>query len=36
MDVESLSDDTEHLRAYYYSDGEEPVLFTPYQMPNGN
>ena len=36
MDVESLSDDAEHLRAYYYSDGEEPVLFTPYQMPNGN
>lgn len=33
IDVESLSDEEEHLRAYYYPDGDDPVLFTPYQMP---
>lgn len=32
IDVESLNDEMEHLRAYYYPDGDEPVLFTPYQM----
>lgn len=34
IDVEILSDEVEHLRAYYYPDGEEPRLFTPYQMPD--
>lgn len=34
IDVESLSDEEEHLRAYYYPDGDDPVLFTPYQMPS--
>lgn len=33
IDVESLSDDEEHMRAYYYPDGSDPVLFTPFQMP---
>lgn len=33
IDVEALSDEEEHLRAYYYPDGDDPVLFTPYQMP---
>ena len=34
IDVETLSDEEEHLRAYYYPDGDDPVLFTPYQMPD--
>lgn len=34
IDVEVLSDEEEHLRAYYYPDGDDPVLFTPYQMPD--
>lgn len=34
IDVEQLSDEEEHLRAYYYPDGDEPTLFTPFQMPN--
>ena len=34
IDVEMLSDEEEHLRAYYYPDGDDPVLFTPYQMPD--
>ena len=34
IDVESLSDEEEHLRAYYYPDGDDPVLFAPYQMPD--
>ena len=34
IDVETLSDEEEHLRAYYYPEGDDPVLFTPYQMPN--
>lgn len=33
IDVETLSDEEEHLRAYYYPEGDDPVLFTPYQMP---
>ena len=33
IDVESLSDEEEHLRAYYYPEGDDPRLFTPYQMP---
>lgn len=33
IDVEALSDEEEHLRAYYYPDGDDPLLFTPYQMP---
>ena len=33
IDVEALSDEEEHLRAFYYPDGDDPVLFTPYQMP---
>ena len=34
IDVETLSDEEEHLRAYYYPEGDDPVLFTPYQMPD--
>jgi hypothetical protein len=22
------------MRAYYYPEGDDPVLFTPYQMPD--
>lgn len=34
IDVEMLSDEEEHLRAYYYPEDGEPVLFTPYVMPD--
>jgi len=34
IDVETLSDEEEHLRAFYYPEGDDPVLFTPYQMPD--
>jgi hypothetical protein len=34
IDVATLSDEMEHLRAYYYPEGDDPVLFTPYQMPD--
>jgi len=34
IDVESLSDDEEHLRAYYYPEGDDPVLFTPFILPD--
>ena len=34
IDVEALSAEVEHLRAYYYPEGDDPVLFTPYQMPD--
>ena len=34
IDVQSLSDDKEHLRAYYYPDGEQPMLFTPFLLPD--
>lgn len=34
IDVESLSEDEDSLRAYYYPEGYDPVLFTPFQMPN--
>ena len=34
IDVEQLSDNEKHLRAYYYPDGDDPVLFTPFQMPD--
>lgn len=34
IDVQSLSDDNEHLRAYYYPDGEQPMLFTPFLLPD--
>lgn len=30
IDVEVLSEEEEHLRAYYYPEGDNPVLFTPY------
>ena len=30
IDVESLSDEEEHLRAYYYPEGDDPQLFTPF------
>ena len=33
IDVESLSDEEEHLRAYYYPEGDDPVLFTPFLLP---
>ena len=32
IDVESLSDEEEHLRAYYYPEGDDPVLFTPFLL----
>lgn len=34
IDVEALNDDEDHLRAYYYRDGDAPQLFTPFQFPN--
>lgn len=33
IDVETLSDEEEHLRAYYYPEDGEPQLFTPYLIP---
>lgn len=33
IDVETLGDEEERLRAYCCNEGEEPMLFTPYQMP---
>ena len=33
IDVETLSDEEEHLRAYYYPEGDDPVLFTPFTLP---
>lgn len=36
IDVEQLSDDEEHMRAYYYPDGDNPQLFTPYQIPDSD
>lgn len=33
IDVEMLSEEVEHLRAYYYPENGEPQLFTPYLMP---
>ena len=36
IDVEALSDEEEHLRAYYYPEGENPFLFTPYVLPDIN
>ncbi len=33
IDVESLGEDEERLRAYYYPENGEPQLFTPYLMP---
>ena len=32
IDVDSLSDDEEHLRAYYYPEGGNPQLFTPFTL----
>lgn len=32
IDVETLSDEEEYLRAYYYPEGGDPQLFTPYIM----
>ena len=34
IDVETLSDEEEHLRAYYYPEGDDPVLFTPFLLPD--
>ncbi len=34
IDVQTLSDDEEHLRAYYYPEGDLPQLFTPLLMPD--
>lgn len=34
IDVEQLNDEEEHMRAYYYPDGDNPQLFTPFQMPD--
>jgi hypothetical protein len=34
IDVEQLSDEEERMRAYYYPDGDNPQLFTPFQMPD--
>lgn len=36
IDVEGLGDEVEQLRAYYYPDGDDPILFTPFQMPLEN
>ncbi len=36
IDVEVLSDEEEHLRAYYYPEGGDPQLFTPFLMPDGD
>lgn len=36
IDVESLSDEEEHLRAYYYPEGDDPILFTPFQLPDAD
>ena len=36
IDVETLSDEEEHLRAYYYPEGDDPVLFTPFTLPDGS
>ena len=33
IDVETLSDEWKHLRAYYYPEDDAPILFTPFQMP---
>lgn len=34
IDVESLKDDEDHLRAYYYPEGDDPILFTPFILPD--
>lgn len=34
IDVETLSDEEKHLRAYYYPEGDDPVLFTPFTLPD--
>jgi hypothetical protein len=36
IDVESLSDEEEHLRAYYYPEGDDPILFTPFLLPDAD
>lgn len=36
IDVEQLSDEEERMRAYYYPDGDNPQLFTPFQMPDSD
>lgn len=36
IDVETLSDEEEHLRAYYYPEDGDPQLFTPYLMPDND
>lgn len=36
IDVEILSEEEEHLRAYYYPEDGTPILFTPYTMPDIN
>lgn len=36
IDVEQLSDEEEHMRAYYYPDGDSPQLFTPFQTPDSD
>ena len=33
IDVETLGEDEERLRAYYYPEDGEPQLFTPYLLP---
>ena len=33
IDVESLGAQKGHLRAYYYPEGDDPVLFTPFLLP---
>ena len=34
IDVEILGDTQDNLRAYYYPEDEDPILFTPYILPN--
>lgn len=34
IDVEVLSDEVKRMRAYYYPEDDDPILFTPFQMPD--
>lgn len=36
IDVETLGEEEERLRAYYYPENGKPQLFTPYLMPKSN
>ena len=36
IDVETLGEEEERLRAYYYPENGKPQLFTPYLMPKSD